>query len=191
MPTIAPHPDAPEPWLSPKVRVLDSPVHGKGMFAVEDIKKGEKIVVWGEDCYTDRAGALQAQREGRNAMQWDEDVFSYDNGGVRGGDDEGEAGLEDQYCLNHSCDPCAWMSDAFTIIARRDTSAGEEITVDYAVFEADEDYASPWECCCGAEACRGTITGKDWRNRELQERYKGHFSPLINKRISRTPGAGS
>lgn len=75
------------------------------------------------------------------------------------------------------------MEGAFTIVAKRDVEAGEELTIDYALWEADENYISSWECNCGSSRCRKRVTGNDWRLAELQERYKGHFTPLINKRI--------
>jgi hypothetical protein len=31
--------------------------------------------------------------------------------------------------------------------------------------------------------CRGRVTGEDWRNPELWERYAGHFSPYLERRI--------
>ncbi len=39
-------------------------------------------------------------------------------------------------------------------------------------------------CECGARNCRGTVTGKDWRRRELQERYRGYFSAYLARRIA-------
>jgi len=35
----------------------------------------------------------------------------------------------------------------------------------------------------GAKVCRKKVTGVDWKVKEIQNRYKDHFSPLINKRI--------
>ena len=81
---------------------------------------------------------------------------------------------------------CSQLS---TTILGRETAlykyikSGEEITADYALWEADENYISKWECSCGSIDCRKKITGKDWRINKIQEKYKDHFSPLINKRI--------
>ncbi len=77
------------------------------------------------------------------------------------------------------------MKDEVTLIARRDIQAGEELTADYAMWESGEDWVMHQECFCGSEHCRKVITGKDWRLKELQERYANHFSPFINERISR------
>ena len=160
--------------LNPKIQVRESPISGKGMFAISDIAKGETIVVWG-DCYTDSEGAEAARREGKGVMQWDDDVFSYECDDVN----------TDPFSINHSCDPNTWMSDAFTLVARRDIRAAEEITVDYALWEYGDGGGS-WVCGCGSPLCRGEVTGEDWRDPVLQRRYALHFSPLVNKMIERT-----
>ncbi len=57
--------------------------------------------------------------------------------------------------LNHSCDANTGVSDRVTLVALRDISEGEEITIDYSTIEAD----SRWymNCSCGAPNCRRTI----------------------------------
>ena len=77
------------------------------------------------------------------------------------------------------------MGDAVTLVARRGIAPGEELTLDYALFEEDEDFTMPWECICGSPICRKRITGRDWRLPELQLRYGEHFSHLNLKRIAR------
>ena len=164
----------PEKWMSPKVEVRNSPIHGKGIFAISDISEGEWIVVWSGECYTDRKGAEQAQSEGKGTMQWDDDIFSV----------ETEV-MEDIYRINHSCNPNTWMSDAFTVVARRDIPVGEEIVIDYSLLLFNEPASSSLDCNCGSDFCRGKITDEDWKDPELQERYKGHFTPWLNKLIDR------
>jgi SET domain-containing protein len=88
--------------------------------------------------------------------------------------------------LNHSCDSNLWMADEVTLVARRDIAAGEELTVDYALHTADPDWELDGPCNCGSALCRGTVRGSDWRLAEIQERYRGHFSPFINERIAKT-----
>jgi hypothetical protein len=163
----------PRNWLDPRIEIGNSPIADRGMFATRPIKAGERVVVWGgawgKD-YTDRQGAARAAAAGRATMQWDEDLFSIE----QGGDDT-------EYLINHSCDPNTWMADAFTLIARRDIRSGEELTADYALWEADESYVSRWSCRCGSPRCRGRVTGRDWE--AFVERYGGHFSPLLEKRV--------
>jgi hypothetical protein len=38
-------------------------------------------------------------------------------------------------------------------------------------------------CACGEAACRGQVSGQDWQNPELQARYRGYFSPYLERRI--------
>ena len=38
-------------------------------------------------------------------------------------------------------------------------------------------------CQCGGPDCRGRITGNDWQLPDLWERYRGHFSPYLQRRI--------
>ena len=159
-------------WLSSKIQIVDSPIHGRGVLAISNIREGEKLIVW-RDSYTDKVGAMEAERQGKSTMQWDDDIYSYET------EDK-----SDYYSINHSCNPNSWMEDAYTLTARRDIKDGEEITADYALWETDENFVSIWNCNCSSPLCRGKVTGKDWMSSELQDRYKDHFSPLINKRTS-------
>lgn len=59
--------------------------------------------------------------------------------------------------VNHSCNPNT-MSTAWGFeVALRDIEPGEEITDEYGLFNLE------WEmdCCCGHQACRGTIRPGD------------------------------
>ena len=82
---------------------------------------------------------------------------------------------------NHSCDSNLWMRDALTLEARRDIAAGEEVTIDHAL----QTSLANWEmaCHCGSSRCRKLVRGDDWMRPELQDRYRGHFSPFLNRRI--------
>lgn len=161
-----------ESWISPKVEIRESTSRGRGIFAKEKISKGEKVVVWGGN-YVNEEVALSEKEKGKLVMQWDDDLYSVE-----------ERGDDDAYYVNHSCEPNLWMSDAHSLVARRDIEEGEEVSADYAVWEANEDYVSSWNCICGSNLCRGKVTGKDWKLSELQAAYTNHFSPLINKKIN-------
>ena len=105
-------------------------------------------------------------------MQWDDNLFSVEDRGEGTG-----------YYVNHSCEPNLYMQGAYAPVAMRDIEKGEELTADYVLWEADQNYISKWDCNCGSTKCRKKVTGKDWQLPEFQERYKDHFSPLINKRV--------
>ena len=95
---------------------------------------------------------------------------------------------EKDWFINHSCDPNLWMQDEVTLAARRDITAGEEVTMDYAMHFADPNWKMKNLCECSSPLCRKSITGKDWKLKELQDRYGSHFSPLINRLIEERPG---
>ena len=168
-------------WLSPKVELRESPLHGRGTFAKEFIANGEVVEIWGEHWqgrrtveYTDdRSAAEDAKKRGLAVMQWDTSLFSIEN-----------RGADDGYFLNHSCDSSLWLEDPFTLTARRDIQPEDELTIDYALFEADERQIVLSNCACRTASCRHTVTGRDWQLREVQERYATHFSPLINAKIA-------
>ena len=61
--------------------------------------------------------------------------------------------------LNHSCAPNAAFDD-LTLIALRRIEPTEPITFDYDTTE--HDMASPFECSCGSERCRGVVRGRRW-----------------------------
>lgn len=162
----------PQSWIHQNIEIKASELGGKGMFATSPISLGEKVLVWG-GVYVNKEDAKRAEQEGKLVLQWDDELFSIE-----------ERGEDDAYFINHSCDPNVWMDDAFTLTARRNIFLGEELTADYALWEAQEDYVSSWDCNCGAKNCRGKVTGTDWKLPELQVSYAGHFSPFLNKRIT-------
>jgi len=152
-------------WMTPKAEVRETDVDkkGKGLYARENIAEGEKIVVW-KGTLVNKETAEIAANEGKVVMRWEEDVYSI------------EENVRDiSYTINHACDPNMWMSDGYTLVARREIKEGEELTADYALWEANDDYVSQWDCSCGSDVCRHKFRGSDWRLPELQERYKGHY----------------
>ena len=83
--------------------------------------------------------------------------------------------------VNHSCNPNVGMGGNILLVTIRDVAAGEELTIDYALFLGDPDFAM--ECRCGAKTCCGIVTGADWMRDELQQRYQGWFSWWLQRNI--------
>lgn len=72
---------------------------------------------------------------------------------------------------NHSCDPnCSY--DGLNVMALRNISKGEELTLNYASF-LDENM-EPFNCRCGAVNCCGLITGV--KNNSVTERESRYIS---------------
>jgi len=158
-----------ETWFDERLATGPSAIHGTGVFATAPIDAGEVVLIWGGTPWT--RAQLEAGAVPPCSFSFvEEDVL------LAGPAD----GLD--YFVNHSCDPSVWMADAVTVVARHNIDAGEEITGDYALWEAEDGYLVE-ACTCGADGCRGVVRGTDWQLRELQERYAGHFLPYIERRF--------
>lgn len=151
---------------SPMTEVRESPISGRGLFATGFIPAGEMVVRFG-GYYTNQKEAKEAEKNGKLVMRWDTDLFSVE-----------DIGKDEGYFINHSCDSDLWMTDAFTLVARRNIYPKQEITVDYALWE-EPHYLAEWLCNCKKPNCRKRITGQDYK--KVADDYKNHFSPFINK----------
>jgi SET domain-containing protein len=167
----------PQTWTDPRIEFRKSRISGDGMFARGPFKKGEVVCIVGGMVMTDSEfAAFQATHSFYNSIQIDKNLHLVE-------DPEITRSLDGS--MNHSCDSSAWMDDEVTLVARRDIESGEEVTVDYALFTTQSNWMLDNRCHCGSPHCRHMITGDDWRRKDVQERYRNHFSPFINRRIER------
>lgn len=161
-------------YFSDKVIKNSSRIHGRGLFAIAAIAKGEIVVVKG-GVVMSRARRDELEKTlGPFDVQIGDDLFI--------GPDTPQTLEAGMMNLNHSCDPNVVFEGQITFVAWRDIAAGEELTLDYATGDDDD-----WQmtCTCGAACCRGKISGQDWRNQKLQEKYDGHFAAYLQKRIEK------
>jgi hypothetical protein len=165
----------PTSWYDPRVEIRSSIIQGGGMFAKAPFAPGETVAIVGGTLMTGAEfTAYLAGVERWNAHQIGEDLHLVD---LIQTPDVVEGSL------NHSCDSNLWMGDEVIILARRAISAGEELTLDYALTTTEPNWELDRLCQCGAPVCRGRVTGNDWRLPDVQERYAGHFVPFIKERI--------
>lgn len=159
-------------YLSPKTVVKESPIQGRGLFAREFIAQGEIVCIKGGHIFN-RETLREAQKTlGPAEIQIGENLFI---GPLTEAEREGS-----MIFSNHSCDPNIGMQGQIVFVAMRDIQAGEELTHDWATTD-DDDYEMP--CNCGARNCRKTITGKDWRRKDLQEKYAGYLAWHVREKI--------
>jgi SET domain-containing protein len=162
-------------WLDPRIEVRPSSIQGNGLFALQPIRAGEAVIVWGGVLFT--KAEIKAGKALQNSFaEIGEDLYM--------GDRLDQEMTPDGF-MNHSCDPNLWFQDEVTLVARRDIKRGEELTADYAMWCGDPEWTAVERCACGSALCRGAVTGDDWRRRDLRERYLGRFSPYLNRRIAR------
>jgi hypothetical protein len=161
-------------WLSPKAEARPVGEKGWGSFAVEPVAAGETVAAFGGHVVTGAGlAAFSAERQGRS-IQVDADLYLISSETPEPGD-----------MLNHSCEPNCGVLGQMLIVSMRDIEPGEELSFDYAMCDAS-DY-DEFRCLCGQPACRGVVTGSDWRDPALQEKYAGWFSPYLVRRIAALP----
>jgi hypothetical protein len=143
---------------------------GRAVFARDVIEQGELIAVWsGRIIGAHELDELPAEIR-RHTVQIEEGLYL---ASIRA--------EEPPDYINHSCEPNAGLEGQIAIVALQRIQPGDEITIDYAM--CDGSPYDEFECGCGSTICRGRVTGDDWRNPVLWERYAGHFSPYLERRI--------
>ena len=150
--------------MARKIVARRSQIHGNGVFAVEALKKGERLI------------------EYKGERRTHEDVDNGDTGDVESGhtflftlnDDyviDANVDGNDARWINHSCVPnCEAVidedegkdpaKDRVFIESRRAIKPGEELTYDYGIT-LDEAHTARlkkiWACRCGSKKCTGTM----------------------------------
>ncbi len=149
--------------MTRKIVARNSRIHGKGVFALQPIRKGERII------------------EYKGKRRTHEEVDADESGDVESGhtflftlDDEwvidANYGGNSARWINFSCDPnCEAVLEEneddprksrVFIEARRAIKPGEELTYDYGIV-LDEPHTARlkkiWACHCGSPKCRGTM----------------------------------
>jgi len=157
-------------FLTPLAVTFGTPPHGFGSRAIAVIPAGTSVATFGGTALTHSAFAkYDAERRSRS-LQVDTNLIFL-----------GPTTREPGDSINHSCEPNCGMRNATTIVAMRDIAAGEELTFDYAMSDASA--YDEFDCNCGTSLCRGRVCADDWRLDTLRHRYKGFFSPYIQRRI--------
>lgn len=130
--------------------ILDSPIQGRGAFAVKPIAKGETIAEYTGERIT------KAESE-RRCEAGNPYIFQIDELTDLDGDNPDNAAR----FINHSCDPNCEALDyegRIWIEAIRDIRPGEELTFNYGYGLAD--YRDN-PCGCGTPNCLGYIVAVD------------------------------
>ena len=160
-------------WFNPKTQKRDSTIHGRGLFAVDDIDAGEIVAVKGGSVMTFSQFTEIENLVSPSEIQIEDDLVIAS---------EREEDVDSNIlCLNHSCSPNVGVRGQVTFVALRHVPAGHELTIDYAMIDGDP--AEVMDCECGSAECRGVVTGSDWQREDLQRRYAGYFSRYLQDRI--------
>lgn len=140
-----------------RIQTRRSGVHGKGVFAVQDIPKGDVIIEYvGEVIGWDEA--LRRHPHDPNDPNHTF-YFHVDEDHVI----DAKVGGNSSRWINHSCDPNCEADEVegrVFIKSLRKIKAGEELNYDYGLI-IDEPYTkkllAQYPCWCGSANCRGTL----------------------------------
>ena len=148
---------APRASTGRRLQIRRSGVHGKGVFAVQDIAEGEVLIE-----YTGEVISWQTaqDRHPHDPLQPNHTFyFHVDEDHVI----DAKFGGNSSRWINHSCDPNCFADERdgrIFITALRNLAAGEELNYDYGLM-LDERYTkklkAEYACWCGAAQCRGTM----------------------------------
>lgn len=150
--------------MSSKIEVRRSKIHGSGVFAAKNIKKGEFIIEY--------KGLLRSHEEVDAAYDGEDEtghtfLFTLNDDYVLDANIKGN----DARWINHSCDPNCdsehvdaedgdKRKDRIEIKAIRDIRTGEELSYNYGIRLAERHtpkLKKLWACLCGSPKCTGTM----------------------------------
>lgn len=160
-------------YISPKAaRGKKSSISGHGLFAVKPIRKGEIVAIKGGHIIHKSTLKKLEKMIGASDIQLSDEFFL--------------APLSKKehdrvmMFLNHSCDPNVGVGGQIMYVAMRNIKRREELTLDYAMID---DAPIKMKCGCGTRNCRGVITGRDWKRKDLQKKYGDYFAWFILQKI--------
>jgi len=162
------------------LEIRPSAIHGVGIFAATDIRKGqfvaegihegdyERLVPWSE--LADFPEHIQRK------------IMDFCIGTPEGfipPDDLDFDRLSLEWFFNHSCDGNLGFNDKGDFVALRDIKAGEELTYDYGLAESNPRFEM--NCTCASEHCRKRITGNDWRDSGFRRKHLAYMLPRLRQ----------
>tara|TARA_Y100000817_G_scaffold301566_1_gene281664 strand:- start:205 stop:702 length:498 start_codon:yes stop_codon:yes gene_type:complete len=164
-------------WIAKK-----SKVHGTGIFANRDIKKGEKIIRY----IGDKISKSEGDR--RSALRIKKFLHSEKTGSVyifelnKKFDIDGNVKRNKARYINHSCDPNCEVeieNNEIWICSIKKIKKGSELSYDYG-YEFDKDDYKDHTCKCGSKNCIGyIISSNDW------DKFLKHINKIIKNKKSK------
>ncbi len=159
-------------------KIKKSKLHGSGLFATQNIKKGSYIIQYkGEKISRNEGNKRSGERIKKfiNTHKGTVYIFELNNKF----DIDGAFSYNSARYINHSCDPNCEIEikkDEIWIKSVKAIKKGSELTYDYG-FSFDKDDYRDHQCKCGSKICIGYIISSDeWI------KYKKHVEKLIKKR---------
>ena len=159
-----------------------SKVHGTGIFASQNIKKGQKIIQYVGEKIT------KAEGDKRSALRIKNYLNSSKTGSVyifelnKKYDIDGNVRRNKARYINHSCNPNCEVdikNDQIWISSIKNIKKGTELSYDYG-YEFDKDDYKDHICKCGSKNCIGyIISSDDWN------KFGQHLNKIIKNSQSK------
>jgi hypothetical protein len=154
-----------------KIEVRNSAIHGRGVYAARDIRRGERIIEY--------TGRIISWKEADRLPPSDPNdphhtfLFSLSDGKRV---IDASTSRNAARWINHSCDPNCETEETDSgrvyIEALRDIPRGEELHYDYCLV-VDEKITKKlrrqYRCLCGSEQCRGTMLAVKKKKKKKQK----------------------
>lgn len=140
-----------------------SKIHGRGIFAKKNIKKGESIAlikgpIMNHVVVDKKTSCMGSNWIGLSKNKWINPKIIFNH-------------------INHSCGPNAGIKGARTAVALKNIKKGEEILMDYSITEEDVLWELDKKCNCGSKNCRKSIKSIQF----LPEKIFNSYLPYIPK----------
>lgn len=185
-------PARPAPDAGRRIQTRVSNVHGKGVFAVQDLAEGETLIEYVGEVITWKEALRRHPHDPKDPNHTF--YFHIDEKHVI----DAKYGGNSSRWINHSCNPnCeADEQDGRVFIkALRNIKAGDELFYDYGLI-IDAPYTkkllAEYPCWCGSPDCRGTLLapkdekpGKKEKKKNKPEKASGADKPVKGKQLKK------
>ena len=146
-------------------KVKISKIHGSGVFATENIKKGTTIIEYIGEKVTRKEGDRRSEERIRKYLKSKKTGSVYIFELNKKHDIDGSPIYNKARYINHSCDPnceVEIIKGHIWISSIKDLKKNEELTYDYG-YEFDKEDYKDHKCKCGSKNCIGyIISSDDW-----------------------------
>lgn len=116
-----------------------SKIHGQGIFAVRNFKRGEVVITLSSHPVLSREQIAKLPKKEKQNISFIKSKYIH---------------MPPEGRMNHSCDPNVFLKD-FKYFAKRNIKQGEEITTDY---RKESEPGFSMTCKCGSRKCKRVIT---------------------------------
>jgi SET domain-containing protein len=176
-----------------RIQTRVSNVHGKGVFAVQDLAEGETLIEYVGEVITWKEALRRHPHDPKDPNHTF--YFHIDEKHVI----DAKYGGNSSRWINHSCNPnCEADEQAGRVFikALRNIKAGDELFYDYGLI-IDASYTkkllAEYPCWCGAKNCRGTLLApkddkpgkKKEKKKNKPEKASGADKPVRGKQLKK------